>query len=202
MRKTPIVVTLFAVSALATALFSASTAASTKTAGAAVKSGGVANFAEPPGEQANYIFPLLTCPADTSQNIGTFQNLLFEPLYSFASGASVVLNASTSMAYPPTYSDNNQEVTIRLKPYKWSNGESVDADDILFWQNLITADVSDDCNFSPGTYPLNITSVKVDNPSEVTFKLNRSYSPTWFTYNELSLTAIRTRAHAPRSTST
>ncbi|MGA3215291.1 MAG: ABC transporter substrate-binding protein [Acidimicrobiales bacterium] len=186
MRKTPIVVTLFAVSALATALFSSTTAASTKTTSTAMASGGVANFAEPPGEQPTYIFPLLTCPADTSQNIGTFQNLLFEPLFSFASGSSVALNESTSLAYPPTYSDNNQEVTIRLKPYKWSNGESVDADDILFWQNLITANVSDDCNFSPGTYPLNITAVKVDSSSEVTFKLNRSYSPTWFTYNELS----------------
>jgi peptide/nickel transport system substrate-binding protein len=181
-------VTLFAILALATALFSTSTSASTtaKTTPSSSGGGGVANFAEPPGEQPTYIFPLLTCPADTSQNIGTFQNLLFEPLYSFVSGSKVALNASASMADAPVYSDNDTEVTVRLKPYKWSNGESVDADDILFWQNLITANVKDDCNFSPGTYPVNVTSVKVDSASEVTFKLNRSYSPTWFTYNELS----------------
>jgi peptide/nickel transport system substrate-binding protein len=148
--------------------------------------GGVANFAEPPGEEPNYIFPIETCPADTSQNLGTFQNLLYKPLYSFASGSSVNLNQSTSLAYPPTYSDNNKQVTIRLKPYKWSNGETVDADGILFWQHLITAAVSDDCNYVPGGYPVDVVSAKADNATEVTLTLNRSYSPTWFTYNELS----------------
>ena len=99
MRKTPIAVTLFAIVALTTALFSTSTSASTKAAGTPRTNGNVANFAEPPGEQPTYIFPLLTCPADTSQNIGTFQNLLFEPLYSFVSGSKVALNESASMAY-------------------------------------------------------------------------------------------------------
>lgn len=184
-------VTLVAVLALVTVLFSTSTGASTtkasKTSGQEPRaSGGVANFAEPPGEEPTYIFPLLTCPADTSQNVGTFQNLLFESIYNFNSGGNVALNEAVSMAYAPAYSHNDTEVTIRLKPYKWSNGETVDADDILFWQNLITANVSDDCNYATGTYPLNVKSVVVDSPSEVTFKLNRSYSPTWFTYNELS----------------
>ena len=54
-------------------------------------------------------------------------------------------------------------MTVRLKPYKWSNGEAVDAQDIVFWQNLITVNVKDDCNFSPGTYPVNVTGVKIDN---------------------------------------
>jgi peptide/nickel transport system substrate-binding protein len=149
-------------------------------------SGGTATFAELPGGQITYIFPIPTCPADTSQNIGTFQNLLFEPLYTFADGSSVALNERVSMAYAPVYSDNDTKVTVRLKNYKWSNGENVDAQDVVFWQNLITASKTDDCNYVPGYYPDNVVSVKADGPMQVTFTLNHSYSPTWFTYNELS----------------
>jgi peptide/nickel transport system substrate-binding protein len=149
-------------------------------------SGGTATFAELPGGQITYIFPIPTCPADTSQNYGTFQNLIFEPLYSFADGSSVALNERTSIAYAPEYSDNNTKVTVRLKDYKWSNGESVDAQDVIFWQNLITASKTSDCNYVPGYYPDNVVSVKADGPMQVTFTLNHSYSPTWFTYNELS----------------
>lgn len=187
MKKGGIAVTVIALLVAVAALSMTATAgASGKPAAVRAKGGGVANFAEPPGEQINYIFPVLTCPADTSQNIGTFQTLLFEPLYSFNDGSKVALNARTSMAYPPVYGDHDTEVTVRLKHYKWSNGETVNAKDILFWQNLLTENVSDDCNYATGTYPTNVTSVKVDSSTEVTFKLNRSYSPTWFTYNELS----------------
>jgi len=37
------------------------------------------------------------------------------------------LNPSLSLAENPVYSDGNTTVTIDLKPYKWSNGETVTA---------------------------------------------------------------------------
>lgn len=185
MKRTLPAVTFLAVLGLVITGCSTSTGAAPSASGPP-EQGGVANFAESPGEQPTYIFPIETCPADTSQNTGTFQNLLFQPLYSFASGTSVALNESTSMAYAPVYSDHDTKVTIRLKPYKWSDGETVNASDIVFWQKLITAAESSDCNYSPGAYPSNVVATKIDSPTEVTMTLNRSYSPTWFTYNELS----------------
>ena len=152
----------------------------------AAESGGVANFAELVGGQITYIFPFLTCPADTSQNLGEFDNLLFARLYTFDDGAKASLNERTSLAYAPTFSDKDTKVTVQLKPYKWSDGEAVDAQDVVFWQNLMTANKKDYCTYVPGYYPDNIVSAKADGPTKVVFTLNHSYSPTWFLYNELS----------------
>jgi peptide/nickel transport system substrate-binding protein len=79
------------------------------------------------------------------------------------------------------------QVTISLKAWKWSNGETVDAQDVLFWIHKMQAVASSDWGANvPGGFPDNVSGVRAVNPTTVTMTMGKAYNPTWFTYNELS----------------
>ena len=102
-----------------------------------------------------------------------------------ATGTQPTLNPSLSLADQPTY--NGKQVTITLKNYKWSNGTAVTAQNVLFWIHMLQAVGSTEWGaFVPGGFPTNVTSVKATSPTTLTMTMNKAYSPTWFTYNELS----------------
>jgi peptide/nickel transport system substrate-binding protein len=179
--------------ALATAVaalaFSGTSLASAKsvTSGENVATaGGTATFALPPQTIPNYIFPLMPPQDFTIVNGGEFQDLMYRPLYFFGVGADPVINTSLSLAYPPVWSANGRSVLIRLKNYKWSNGTSVTARDIQFWQNLVTANKQDWGAYVPGDYPDNVVATKVISRTEIRFTFNAKYSHHWVLYNELS----------------
>jgi peptide/nickel transport system substrate-binding protein len=134
----------------------------------------------------NYIFPLYNAANFTQANIADLQVLLYRPLYWFGVDDSARLNDKLSLADSPVYSAGNKVVTIKLKPYVWSDGTTVSARDVQFWQNLVTANKSNWGAYTPGDYPDNIVSTKVIDQSTIQFVLNRPYDSTWFTYNELS----------------
>ena len=159
---------------------SGTTAAPTKVAG------GTAYFAEGPGAPPNYIFPMTPGQFFSINNLAQFQILMYRPLYFFGVGQQAVINNSLSLANPPVYSNNNQTVTVTLKPYVWSNGEPVSARDVVFWMNLLKANTSGWAAYVPGSFPDNVTSYQATSANTVVFNLNKSYNPTWFTYNELS----------------
>ncbi len=143
-------------------------------------------FAEQPGASPNYIFPLLSGAYFDSVNQEQFQYLMYLPLYWFGQSGKPTLNTTLSLAYPPAYSQGNSVVTIRLKGWKWSNGETVDARDVVFWMNLIKQEKANFGPYVPGTFPDNVVSYKIVSPLVVRLYLNRGYSANWFTDNELS----------------
>ncbi len=140
----------------------------------------------PVGLQPNYIFPIMPAQDFEEANLSYFTYLLFRPLYWYGTGSTTNLNEAKSLAFPPQYNSNDTAVTIRLKNWDWSNGTPVTARDIEFWQNLIVAGKSGWAAYTPGAYPDNVTSTTIINPTTIRFNLNGSYSPAWFTYNELS----------------
>jgi peptide/nickel transport system substrate-binding protein len=146
-------------------------------------SGGTAVMAEPPAATPNYIFPYTSSTYCSDINSFDFQYLMYRPLYWFGVGAQPLVNNSLSVAYPPVYSGTT--VTIKLKNYKWSNGTSVTASDVMFWLNMETAVPADDCSFTG--FPASIVkNIKVVSPTELTMTMDKAYSTTWFQYNELS----------------
>jgi peptide/nickel transport system substrate-binding protein len=148
-------------------------------------SGGTATFALPPSTVPNYIFPFTNSTYISTINIQDFQYLMYRPLYWYGNGAAPTLNTSLSVAQPPSYSGRN--VTITMKGWKWSNGETVNAQDVVFWIHMLEAVGSTDWGaFVPGGFPSNVSNVKAVNASTVTMTMNQAYNPTWFTYNELS----------------
>jgi peptide/nickel transport system substrate-binding protein len=144
--------------------------------------GGTAVYALPPSVTPNYIFPYTSSAYISVSNTAYLEYQLYRPLYWFGTGAKPTLNTSLSVANPPTFSGNN--VTITLKPYKWSNGQPVTAQNVVFWLNMELAVPTDFGGYTG--FPANVTNIKAVSPTELTMTMSKAYSQTWFLYNDLS----------------
>jgi len=120
-------------------------------------------------------------------NAEGFQMLMYRPLYMFGNnGPSVAVNYPLSLANAPTYSADGKTVTITMKGWKWSNGESVDANDVIFWLNMMKAEPSNYYGYVPGLLPDNLVSYKATDANTVVLNLKSPVSSIWFTYNQLA----------------
>jgi len=147
--------------------------------------GGTAIWAEAPQATPNYIFPFAQFAYFSVANLTQFQNLMYRPLYWFGKGAAPVLDLSRSLANAPTYSQGNTVVTVNLKGWKWSNGETITAQDAVFWLNMMQVEKKVWAGYVPGTIPDDIKSITA-NGTTLTITLNGPVNTNWFTYNELS----------------
>jgi peptide/nickel transport system substrate-binding protein len=165
---------------------SASSTANNSVASSLPTNGNSATFAELPGFLPNFIFPFTTPAAYGTWNLDDFQELMYRPLYWFggSQSAPLALNTSLSLAGSPTWTTPTS-FTITLKPYKWNNGETVDADDVVFWMNLYKAEEDNFGGYVPTYFPDNVISVKAVSSTVVQFNVNKAYSQNWFLFNEL-----------------
>jgi peptide/nickel transport system substrate-binding protein len=145
-----------------------------------------ATLALPPGTTPDFIFPIVDGAHYSVANIEQFQRLMWRPLYLYGKAGKPVLNAPASLAKLPVYSKGNTQVTITLKPYKWSDGQPVTSRDFTFLLNLLKANKKNWAAYLPGDIPDNVKAVKVANARTFTLVLDRAYSPIWFTGNQLS----------------
>ena len=149
--------------------------------------GGTVSYGFVSGSQPNWIFPYDSPAYSSTSNLGDLQELLYRPLYWFGGqNGQPTVDYGLSAADPPSYRDGGRTVVIGLKGWKWSDGETVDAQDVLFWLKMMEAEPEDYYGFVPGDIPQDITSMAATGPDQVTLHLNGSYSSLWYTYNELS----------------
>jgi peptide/nickel transport system substrate-binding protein len=150
--------------------------------------GGTATFGLLSGTQPNYIFPFRSLTYFSVYNAQYFQYLMYRPLYAFGGNntTSVTVNYPLSTADAPVYSDGGKTVVINLKGWKWSNGETLDAKDVVFWLHMMYAEIANWGGASPGGIPANISSIDITGANQVTLHLTKAYSSLWYTYNELS----------------
>jgi peptide/nickel transport system substrate-binding protein len=136
------------------------------------------------GVAPSYVFPL-DPPGEGGSGTNTerFNWIMYLPLYQLSSTG---VDATDSLANPPTYSNDDKTVTIHLKSYKWSDGKPVTSRDLSFFLNLVKDNKDDWSSYIPGEFPDNIASFSTPNPSTLVVNLTRSYNPTWFTDNQLS----------------
>jgi peptide/nickel transport system substrate-binding protein len=167
----------------ALALAAAGCSSSSSTAsGTTPVTGGTAVMAEAPSYPPTYIFPYMDSANVSNVNLFDFTYLMYRPLYWFGTGDQPTVNTSLSLANLPTV--NGKTVTITLKPYMWSNGTQVTAQDVMFWLNM---ELAEPANFFGYTgFPANTSNIKVVSPTELTMTMDQSYNPTWFLYNDLS----------------
>jgi peptide/nickel transport system substrate-binding protein len=159
----------------------------TATATAAPAAGGTAHVALTAGEAPNWIWPFVPANHATAANTDEFQKLMYRPLYLFGdNGTSVAVNYPVSAANAPVYSDGGKTVTITMKGWKWSNGERVDAGDVIFWLNMMTAEPKQYYGYVPGLLPDNLASYSAAGPDTVVLRLKAAVSSIWFTYDELA----------------
>lgn len=149
-------------------------------------SGGTVTLAEGASAPPNYIFPMYSPQVCSVVNVA-YEDMMYRPLYWYGDNNTPTVDFDHSAGNAPVFSNNNTTVTITLKPWKWSDGEPVSARDLVFWMNVLKASPATEfCGYVPGLFPDNVTSYQATGPSTFVMHLNKSYNPTWFTYNELS----------------
>lgn len=157
-----------------------------KPSGAKLK-GGTVYFAQAPGSGPNYIFPMYSAEFCGNANIGQLNMLLYKPLYWYGDNYSPTVDYDQSIGRKPTVSNGGRTFTIRLNKYKWSDGEKVSADGLVFWMNMMEADAASGwCGFAPGYIPQNVKSYRAVNTSTFQITFTKRYNPTWVLYQELA----------------
>lgn len=144
-----------------------------------------ATWAELAGSTPNFILPYYPAQLCSVNNIEQLQFLMFRPLYFFGVGTSPNVNTSLSLASQPSFTNGGTTVTVNLKNYKWSNGESVTGQDVQLFMNIYHAQPSNFCGYVKGLFPDNVTNV-THTATSVTFTFNKAYNQHWILYNELS----------------
>jgi peptide/nickel transport system substrate-binding protein len=165
---------------------SSSSSPSTSSSGTPVK-GGTVTWALPAGITNNWIWPFYSITNASVYNGSQFQWLMYRPLYMFGNNTDndVGINYPLSPASQPVYSNGDKTVTITMKGWKWSNGEPVDADSVLFFIHLAMAEKANWYAYAPTLLPDNITSATASG-NTLTINLDKAYSSTWYTYNQLA----------------
>ena len=179
---------LSAAAAAAALLLAACSSGHPPSGGAAAKrvKGGTATVALSPGDQFNWIFPVLSYQYATGANIEYSEYLMWRPLYWFGAPGKVGLNERYSLAQPAvvTTAGGTTTATVTLKPYRWSDGKPVTSRDVQFWFNILTADKVQWWDYVGGQFPDNVTSFTILSPSRFTITFRGTYSAAWL-YNEL-----------------
>jgi peptide/nickel transport system substrate-binding protein len=173
-------------------------ATSATSASASSKSSTI-TFAEGAGAHPNYIFPVVDCDYFSVANMNQFQYLMYRPMYYFGLGASVAVQPQLSSAALPVASNGDKTYTINLKGWKFSNGQTIDAQSVAFFLNMYkafaapvggkTPNAGDDCGYNKGFgIPDQIKSVaypKGPTGNQVVVTFTAKENPNWLLYNEL-----------------
>ncbi len=146
-------------------------------------SGGTVYFTEGSDAPPNYIFPMYSFEVCSTTNANQLMNMLYYPLYTYGENYRPTVDYSHSIGQAPVSSNGGKTFTIKLNPYKWSNGEAVTARDLVFWMNVMKASPATEwCGYSPGYFPDNVVSYSAPNPSTFVITFNKAYDPEWVLY--------------------
>src|ERR1039458_7247578 len=101
---------------------------------------------------------------------------MWRPLYWTVNGVVPEVEPSMSVANPATYTNGDKTVTVSLKSsYKWSNGQPITANDLLFFIDLVKAAVkaspADWAGYVPGHFPDNLVSTSEPNSTTLVMNL-------------------------------
>ena len=119
-------------------------------------------------------------------NIEQFQYLMYRPLYWFGTGATPNLNPRSPWPRTPTYINTTNTVPSTSSNYKWSNGETVTAQNVMFWMNMLQAEKANWAGVLAGRHARRRQEHRHQQPDAAHLHADRPGNNYWFTYNELS----------------
>ncbi len=113
--------------------------------------------------------------------------LMFRPLVWL--GADDTQDKARSLAASVTALDGDTRMRVVLKPWHWSDGTSVTADDVVFtWERI--GRLGGEFGYAGmGGIPGRFAAVRAVDARTVDFSLKRKTNPEWFTLNALSVIA-------------
>ncbi len=147
---------------------------------------GTVTWALAPNTAPNWILPVVPSASNSVFNNFSFIWEFWRPLYWTVNGVVPELEPQMSIANPPQYTNGNKTVTVSLKSsYKWSNGQTITANDLLFYIDLVKAAIkvspADWEGYVPGHFPDNLVSTSEPNATTLVLNLKSGVNPTWFT---------------------
>jgi peptide/nickel transport system substrate-binding protein len=144
---------------------------------------GSITYALPPGAALNWILPLPNAANNSVQDVLNFEWQMWPPMYHAPDGSTPKIDPALSPANPPTWSNGGKTMTITVKPWKWSNGQTISSKDVLFTFDIIKAAVkASSVNWAPyvpGSFPDTITSMLTPNATTIVVNLSKAINPTW-----------------------
>jgi peptide/nickel transport system substrate-binding protein len=146
----------------------------------------VLTIAEPANGTPNYILPFYPPANCTVANTSQFQELMFRPLYFYGVGGSAAVQPSVSTGKPPVYSNGNKTVTITMKGWKFSDGQTINAESVMFFLNMYDAVPAGFCTYTKGLGIPDQVASATGTGNTVVIHLKSPVSPLWFTSNELA----------------
>jgi peptide/nickel transport system substrate-binding protein len=144
------------------------------------------NFAEGPGAAPNYILPYMACAYFSVSNINQFMFEMYRPVYWFGLGASTAVQYPLSMANAPTFSNSNKTITFTMKGWKFSNGQTANAESVMFFLNIYKAQPTQYCGYNKGFGIPDQLASATGSGNTVTLNFKAPVSPNWILYNYLS----------------
>ncbi|HEY1624820.1 MAG TPA: ABC transporter substrate-binding protein [Streptosporangiaceae bacterium] len=133
----------------------------------------------------NFIFPLM--PATNTDGYNENLQLQMWPyLVDTGYGSQSSVNPKESLYSSMTWSNNDQSITVVLKPWKWSDGKPMTSRDFLFTYNLLKSMGQNWIGYLPGLFPVDVKSVTTPSSSTFVINLTRSYNPDFYTDDVLN----------------
>ena len=143
-------------------------------------------FAEGPGANPNWIFPYQSCTYFSVSNINAFINEMYRPVYWFGLGASATVVPSLSVANMPVMSNANKTVTITMKGWKFADGQTINAQSVMFFLNMYKSDPTAYCGYNAGYGIPDQVANASGAGNTVTINFKTAVNPNWILYNYLS----------------
>jgi len=140
-------------------------------------------YALPPDAVPNWILPLIPSAFNSVFNAYNFTWQMWPPIYYAPDGSDPTVYPSLSVANAPVWSNGDKTMTITVKPWKWSNGQTVTSKDLLFTfdelKAAVKASVANWAAYVPGFFPDTIVSMSTPNSSTIVVNMTKPVNPTW-----------------------
>jgi peptide/nickel transport system substrate-binding protein len=174
-------------------------------AGTPSRIAGSITYALQPGAVPNWILPMPATSTNSVYNVFNFEWQMWPPMYHTPDGSMPTVDPALSLANPPTWSNGDKTMTITVKSWKWSNGQTLSSKDLLFTFDMIKAAVkASSANWAPyvpGYFPDTVTSMSTPNATTLVVNLSKPVNPAWMEEDILGFVPIMPAAAWSRTSS-
>jgi peptide/nickel transport system substrate-binding protein len=128
----------------------------------------------------------MSCQFFSVDNINQFQVEMYRPLYWFGSPGSAAVVPALSTGNQPKFSNGNKTITIQMKGWKFADGQTVNAESVMFFLNMYKADPTSYCGYNVGYGIPDQVSSASGHGNTVVIHFKTSVNPGWILYNYLA----------------
>jgi peptide/nickel transport system substrate-binding protein len=172
-------------------------------AGTASGKAGSITFGYLAADAPNWILPIIPAADNSVYNSFVFQWQMWRPTWFTWDGSSPAVDAALSPVNTPTWSNGDKTATITMKPWKWSDGQTLSAKDLEFTIDEIKAAVKESpanwANYVPGYFPDTLTSMSTPNASTLVINMSKAVNPTWLQEDIIDISMMPAHAWAKAS---